>query len=290
MNYMKIGEKEVGPGHPSWICAEIGINHSGSLEIAKKLIDAASLAGADAVKFQKRSVDVVYTKEELEKPRESPFGSTNGDLKRGLEFGFKEYGEISAYCLEKKIDWFASPWDVASVDFLEQFDVIVYKVASACITDMVLLKRIAQTKKPVILSTGMSTIDQVKQAASFFPDVRHSALLVTTSTYPAKLEELNLSRIRTLNRLFPYHIVGYSNHHPGLWVNLCAVAMGAHILEFHLTLDRASFGSDQSASIEPNGAIKLISEIRDFEKATGDGKIGMLESERMIMEKLRRFQ
>lgn len=291
---MRIGYKEVGPGNPTYIIAEIGINHSGSVEIAKQLIDVAVIAGASAVKFQKRAVEAVYTKEELAKPRESPFGCTNGDLKRGLEFNLADYAEIDDYCHEKKIDWFASPWDVASVDFLQNFDIPVYKVASACITDHDLLERIAETKKPVILSTGMSTELQIDKAICSlsrdrdlsYPSV---ALMVCTSTYPAKLEELNLSRITEFQRKWIWP-VGYSGHESGLWTTLAAVAMGATIIERHITLDRSSWGSDQSASVEPYGFIKLCREIRDFEKARGDGKIRILPSEVPIMEKLRRYR
>lgn len=287
---MRIGYKEVGPGSPTYIVGEIGINHSGSVEIAKQLIDVAVVAGADAVKFQKRTVEIVYTKEELAKPRESPFGSTNGDLKRGLEFNLAQYAEIDDYCHEKKIDWFASPWDVASVDFLENFDIPVYKVASACITDHDLLERIAQTGKPAILSTGMSTERQIENAIhSLSGRNQDIALMVCTATYPAKIEELNLSRIGEFQRKWT-RPVGYSGHEAGLWTTLAAVAMGATLVERHITLDRASWGSDQAASIEPSGFIKLVREIRDFEKARGDGKIGILPSEEPILAKLRRYK
>ena len=286
---MRIGDKEIGEGNPTFICAEIGINANGSVDLAKQLIDVASIAGADMIKFQKRNVDVVYTKEELDKPRESPFGATNGDLKRGLEFGIAEYAEIDNYCHQKGIMWTASPWDISSVSFLEHFDVPAYKVASACLTDEALLWSINDTGKPVILSTGMSTMEQVRTAVGAFPEDR-VAILACTSTYPAKVHELNLARIETLDKEFYPCPIGYSNHSPGLWMSLAAVAMGAALLEVHITLDRASWGSDQAASIEPSGFIKLVREIRDLEKARGSGELGILKSEEPILQKLRRYK
>lgn len=286
---MRLGNIEVGDGCPTFVIAELGINHNGSVDLAKQLIDVAILAGAQAVKFQKRTVEVVYSAAELAKPRASPFGETNGDLKRGLEFGVEQYAEIDRYCREKKILWFASPWDVGSVDFLEAFDPPCYKVASASVTDLELLRRIAKTDKPVIVSTGMSTMDQVHQAV-FHIAANPYALLACTSTYPCKLEDLNLLRIHTLRREFTDAAIGYSDHSPGLWSSLSAVAMGAAIIERHLTLDRSMFGSDQSASVEPAGFMKLVREIRDFEKAKGHGRIEILNSEMPILEKLRRFK
>ena len=288
---MIISQKEVGRENPTYVIAEIGINHNGSIDTAKRLIDAAVDCGVDAVKFQKRTIEVVYTESELAKPRESPFGTTNGDLKRGLEFGINEYSEIDDYCHEK-IMWFASPWDCSSVDFLENFDIPSYKVASACITDLNLLQRIKQTEKPVIVSTGMSTEEQIGTALEVLRpegDLEDIALLSCTSTYPAKLEELNLNKINALRETFGT-VVGYSGHEVGLWTTLCAVAMGAAIVERHITLDRSMWGSDQSASIEPGGFKKLVTEIRDFEKAKGDGLVRILASELPMIEKLRRFK
>ena len=273
-----------------FVVAEIGINHNGSVEIARQLIEAAKWAGADAVKFQKRTVDVVYTAEELTHPRESPFGITNGDLKRGLEFGTDEYEQIDDWCFFNNIHWFASPWDVGSVGFLQKFDVPWYKVASACITDLSLLHAINGTQKPVIISTGMSTIEQIGKAVWCFPDRRDVSLLVCTSTYPAKVEELNLSRIHTLMELFPQFKIGYSGHEVGIWTTLCAVAMGAEIVERHITLDRSMWGSDQAASLEPKAFKKLVEEIRTFEQAFGDGALRILESELPLVTKLRRFK
>jgi N-acetylneuraminate synthase len=284
---MNIAGRVIGPGYQTFIVAEIGINHNGSVEDAKKLIDVVYIAGADAIKLQKRTVEAVYSEEELARPRESPFGKTNGDLKRGLEFDGSQYAEINDYCKGKGIIWFASPWDARSVDFLEQFDIPVFKVASACLTDFELLEKIATTEKPVIMSTGMSSQEEIAAADCIFQG-QDLALLVCTSTYPCALENLNLNRIETMIHHSPWRVIGYSGHEVGLYTTLCAVAMGACIVERHITLDRASWGSDQAASIEPGGFIKLCSEIRDFEAARGIGTIGMIESEKAVKEKLRR--
>jgi N-acetylneuraminate synthase len=266
--------------------AEIGINHNGDLSIAKKLIDVAVAAGCNAVKFQKRTVDVVYTKAELDRPRDSPFGTTNGELKRGLEFGAIQYGEIDAYCKGKGIVWFASPWDEASVDFLERFDVPCHKIASASLTDDNLLRHIRKTRKPIILSTGMSTMDQIDHAVDVLG--RNDLLLLhATSTYPATYEELNLKVIPVLAKRFGLP-VGYSGHETGIASTVAAVALGAVMIERHLTLDRAMWGSDQAASLEPNGMTRLMRDIRLVETAFGDGQKRLLERERPIMEKLRR--
>jgi N-acetylneuraminate synthase len=282
-----------GEDKPCYIVAEIGLNHNGSLDTAKKLIDAAVDAGANAVKFQKRTVDVVYTAEELARPRESPFGETNGDLKRGLEFGFEDYQAIDGYCYARNQDgitWFASPWDVESVKFLEQFDVPFYKVASACVTDYELLKAIDETGKPVIVSTGMSSNIEIEKACECALAHVNLAILVCTATYPSALKDLRLERIREMKYRYPECPIGWSHHAVSPWPALCAAVLGAKIIECHLTLDRSSWGSDQSASLEPAAFKKLITEIRDWEIARGDGTIGMIESERPIMEKLRRFR
>jgi len=284
---MNIKGRVIGPGYQTFIIAEIGLNHNGSVEKAKKLIDVAVIAGADAVKFQKRTVETVYSEEELARPRESPFGKTNGDLKRGLEFDHSAFEEINDYCKGKGIIWFASPWDVSSVDFLEQFDVPIFKVASACLTDFELLFKIQQSKKPVIMSTGMSTYEEMKTADQVFQG-NDVALLVCTSTYPCVLEDLNLERIRTMQMAFSHRVIGYSGHEVGLNTTRDAIIMGACIIERHITLDRASWGSDQAASIEPQGFIKLCKEIREIPIARGEGKIGMIESEKAVKEKLRR--
>lgn len=288
---MKIANYDIGEGHPCWITAEIGINHSGSLEIAKKLIDAAVFAGADAVKFQKRTVDVVYSAEELAKPRESPWGETNGDQKRGLEFGQEQYEQIDAYCREKKIIWYASPWDMDSVSFLEDFNIPVYKIASACVTDLELVRRIGMTGKPVIMSTGMSTIEEIGRAVSLLETFTDEiALMACVSTYPAKIEELDLKRIWRLKALWPHLEIGYSGHEVGLATSIAAVALGAKLLERHITLDRSMYGSDQAASVEPIGFFRLVRDIRDNEKAMGNGELGVSEREKPILEKLRRVK
>jgi N-acetylneuraminate synthase len=276
----------IGSSQPCYVVAEIGINHNGDLSLAKKLIDVAKAAGCNAVKFQKRTIDVVYTKAELDRPRDSPFGTTNGELKRGLEFGAIEYGEIDAYCMSKGIVWFASPWDEASVDFLEQFNVPCHKIASASLTDDNLLRHIRKTRKPIIISTGMSTMEQIDHAVEVLG--RNDLLLLhATSTYPAAYDELNLKVIPVLAKRFGLP-VGYSGHETGIASSVAAVALGAVMIERHLTLDRAMWGSDQAASLEPNGMTRLMRDIRLVETAFGDGQKRLLERERPIMEKLRR--
>ena len=285
-NKVKIGNRWVGDGEPCFVVAEIGINHNGDVELAKRLIDAAVLAGCDAVKFQKRTIEVVYTPEELARLRESPFGSTNGDLKRGLEFGQEEYEIIDKYCKERNILWFASCWDEGSVDFIDQFDPPCYKIASACLTDDNLLRYTRSKGKPIILSTGMSTMDQIRHAVGIL-GLDDLVVLHCTSTYPSKPEELNLSMIRTLQKEFDCPI-GYSGHEVGLATTLAAVVLGAKVVERHITLDRAMWGSDQAASVEPHGFARLVRDIRVFERALSDGVKRVYESEVPIMKKLRR--
>jgi N-acetylneuraminate synthase len=286
MNTVKIGNRLVGDGQPCFVIAEIGINHNGSMELAKKLIGVAVSAGCNAVKFQKRTVEVVYSVEELAKPRESPFGDTNGDLKRGLEFGQKEYEEIDAFCKSVKMIWFASPWDEASVDFLEAFHVPAYKIASASLTDDHLLRYIRKTGKPVILSSGMSTYEEIDHAIEVLGK-QDLVLMHTTSTYPSSYKELNLSVIPTLAKRYGVP-VGYSGHETGIPTSVCAVAIGACSVERHITLDRAMWGSDQAASLEPNGISRLVRDIRLWEEAKGDGVKRVFESEAPIIKKLRR--
>jgi len=284
---VRIGNREVGEGQPCFVIAEIGINHNGDLELAKRLIDAAKDSGADAVKFQKRTVEVVYTPDELARPRESPFGTTNGDLKRGLEFGYEQYAEIDRHCKNREILWFASCWDEGSVDFMEQFNPPCYKVASACLTDDQLLRHHHKMKRPVILSTGMSTMDQIRHAARVL-DTDELVLLHCTSTYPSAPEELNLRMIRTLIAEFPNHPIGYSGHEVGLQTTVAAAALGACVVERHITLDRAMWGSDQAASVEPQGFERMVRDIRAVESAMGDGVKRVYDGERPIMAKLRR--
>ncbi len=285
---VKVGNKQVGDGEPTFIVAEIGINHNGDINIAKKLIDMAVFAGCDAVKFQKRTIGLVYTPEELAKPRENPFGPTNGDLKRGLEFGEKEYQEIDSYCKQKDIIWFASPWDVKSVDFLEKFDVPCYKIASASLTDDELLKLIKSKGKPIILSTGMSTVEQIKHAVEVLGE-ENLILLHCTSTYPSKPEELNLNVIPWLKKTFSCP-VGYSGHETGVTESIVAAVRGASVVERHITLDRAMWGSDHAASLEPNGLNRTVRDIKSLPKCLGDGIKKIYKSEKPILEKLRKVK
>jgi N-acetylneuraminate synthase len=286
MDVVKIGDKSVGPGQPCYVIAEIGINHNGDLEICRKLIDAAVAAGCDAVKFQKRTVDVVYTPEELAKPRENPFGPTNGDLKRGLEFDEPAYRAIDAYCKAKGIAWFASCWDEASVDFIDRFNPPAYKIASASLTDDALLACTRAKGKPIILSTGMSTLEQVDQAVKVLGS-KDLILLHTCSAYPSTYEELNLNVIGTLRGRYKLP-VGYSGHETGIPSSAATIALGACVIERHVTLDRSMWGSDQAASLEPNGIHRLVRDIRLIETALGDGVKRVEEREVAVRDKLRR--
>ena len=286
MHPVKIAKSLVGPGEPTFLVAEIGINHNGDLAQAKKLISIAANAGCNAVKFQKRTIDVVYTPEELALPRESPFGQTNGDLKRGLEFGQDEYTEIDNFCRSLGISWLASCWDLESVDFIEQFDPPCYKIASACLTDDRLLHHHRKQGRPVLLSTGMSTTEQIDHAVEVLGKEK-LVLMHCTSSYPCKPEELNLKLIPWLIERYDVP-VGYSGHETGLYTTLAAVVLGACIAERHITLDRAMWGSDQAASIEPHGLARLVKDIRAVEMAMGDGVKQVYESEIPVQRKLRR--
>ena len=283
---VRIGSKTVGTGRPCYVVAEIGINHNGDIDLAKKLINVAIGADCDAVKFQKRTIDVVYTPEELAKPRESPFGNTNGDLKRGLEFEREEYEEIDRYCREVKIDWFASCWDEASVDFIAKFQVPCFKIASASITDDNLMRHTRAVGKPIILLTGMSTIEQIDRAVDILGK-KDLVILHACSTYPAYYEELNLKVIDVLRDRYGVP-VGYSGHETGLPSSVAAATLGACIVERHITLDRSMWGSDHAASLEPNGITRLVRDIRLIEKSMGDGVKRVLEREQPIIKKLRR--
>jgi N-acetylneuraminate synthase len=283
---VKIGHKFVGKGQPAYVIAEIGINHNGDLDLAKRLISVAHAAGCDAVKFQKRSIEIVYTAEELAKPRESPFGATNGHLKRALEFRLEQYHEIASYCRAINMPWFASCWDEASVDFIAQFDVPCYKIASASLTDDALLRHTRAVGKPVILSTGMSSEAEIDHAVEVL-GTNDLVILHAVSTYPARYDELNLRCIRTLAERYGVP-VGYSGHETGIPSSVAAVALGASCVERHITIDRALWGSDQAASLEPNGITRLIRDIRLVEQAMGDGVVRVLDREIPIIEKLRR--
>ena len=283
---VNLGSRAVGENQPCFVVAEIGINHNGDLDTARKLISAATLAGCEAVKFQKRTVEVVYTPEELAQPRPNSFGPTNGDLKRGLEFGVEQYRAIDDYCKLHKILWFASCWDEGSVDFIEQFDPPCYKIASASLTDDDLLRHHRRYGRPIILSTGMSTLEQIDHAVEIL-GTDDLILMHATSTYPSQLEELNLKGIFTLRERYDVP-VGYSGHEVGLSTSVAAAVLGACMIERHITLDRAMWGSDQAASVEPQGFAKLTRDVRAIEKAMGDGVKRLYESEVPVMNKLRR--
>lgn len=283
---IQIGNKMVGEGQPCFFIAEIGINHNGSVETAKQLIDVAIEAGCDAVKFQKRTVDVVYTQEELERPRPNPFGKTNGDLKRGLEFGFNEFKQINEYCKQKNILWLASCWDEESVDFIEQFNPPAYKIASACLTDKELLKHTKAKGKPIILATGMSTTEEIDSAMEILGS-ENTILMQCTATYPSDNDELNLLVIPQFKERYET-IVGYSGHERGIAPSFLAAALGASVVERHITLDRTMWGSDHAASLEPTGLKKLLRDIRLLPFMLGDGNKIVYEGEKPIIEKLRR--
>jgi N-acetylneuraminate synthase len=283
-----IGGKSVGQGQPCYVVAEIGINHNGSVDLARRLIGVAAAAGCNAVKFQKRTVEVVYTAEELAKPRESPFGDTNGALKRGLEFGRAQYEEIDAYCKSLNICWFASCWDERSVDFIARFDVPCFKIASACLTDDDLLRYTRAAGKPLILSTGMSTLEEIDHAVEVLGS-RDLVLLHACSAYPAYYDELNLRMIPALRERYGVP-VGYSGHETGIPSSVAAVVLGACCVERHITIDRALWGSDHAASLEPNGITRLVRDIRLVEQALGDGVKRIVEREYPVMQKLRRVR
>ena len=270
-----------------FIIAEIGINHNGDLGIAKDLIDVAVEADADAVKFQKRTIDLVYTKEMLDGPRESPWGNTQRDQKEGLEFGQEEYLEIDKYCKEKGIDWFASAWDLESQKFLRQFDLKYNKIASAMIIYEDLLKEVASEGRSTFISTGMSTEDDINKAVEVFRSANCPfTLMHCVSTYPMNDEDANLNSIKVLRDIYNCD-VGYSGHEVGLAVSYAAAALGITALERHITLDRAMYGSDQASSVQPAGFRSLIGAIRKIEKSMGNGSIGYNEKEIPIAEKLR---
>jgi N-acetylneuraminate synthase len=286
MTVVRVGNRDVGDGQPCYVIAEIGINHNGDVTQAKRLISVASAAECNAVKFQKRTIDVVYKPEELAKPRESPFGETNGDLKRGLEFAFEQYCEVDRFAKECGMPWFASCWDEASVDFIDQFDPPCYKVASASLTDDNLLRHTRRKGKPIILSTGMSTLEQIDHAVDLLGK-DDLILLHTCSTYPSQYTELNLRVIPLLRERYGVP-VGYSGHETGLPSSVAAAAIGACVVERHITTDRSLWGSDHAASLEPNGINRLVRDIRLVETSMGDGVKRVVPSEIPIMQKLRR--
>jgi N-acetylneuraminate synthase len=285
---LQIGNKMVGESQPVYIIAEIGINHNGSLDFAKMMIDGAVRAGCDAVKFQKRTPELCVPKDQWHIERATPWGRmTYIDYRHYVEFTESEYAEIDRYCHEKEIHWFASCWDEPSVDFIAQFDVPIFKAASASLTDVDLLKRKKATGKPLIISTGMSTWDEIQTSVR---EIGDDNLLIAhaTSSYPCALEELNLNMIPTLKQEYSECPIGYSGHETGLAPTLAAVALGASFVERHITLDRAMWGTDQAASVEVGGFIRLVENIRDIERSLGDGVKKLYESELPSRKKLRR--
>jgi N-acetylneuraminate synthase len=282
-----IGDKLVGRDHPTYVIAEIGLNHNGDVGIAKRLIDIAVEAGCDAVKFQKRTPEICVPIEQRSVERETPWGRmTYMDYRYRVEFEEEQYSEIDNHCAKSGVHWFASPWDVPSVHFLERFDVVTYKVASASLTDHELLRAIRDTGKPIILSTGMSTIEEIDRAVEVVGTDR-LIMLHATSTYPMPASEANLRTITTLSKRYCVP-VGYSGHERGLQISLAAVALGAVAVERHITLDRTMWGSDQAASLEPEGLRHLVRDIRILQDALGDGVKRVFEGELAPRARLRR--
>ena len=285
---IKIGNRMVGDGHPAYIIAEVGINHNGDLGIAKQMIDAAVHAGVNAVKFQKRTPDVATPPDQQTQMRETPWGYiTYLEYRYRVEFNEEQYREIDRYCREKGIAWLVSVWDQPSIDFMEQFDTPAYKIPSACLTDFGLIRKARATGKPLILSSGMSTMEQIHQGLRIAGE-KDLVLMHCTSTYPCEPEELNLKMIETLRREFPNVPIGYSGHEVGLVPTAVAVALGACMVERHLTLDRAMWGSDQAASVEPWGFETLVKYIRVTERSVGDGVKKVYDSEQPSLKRLRR--
>ncbi|HEY48155.1 MAG: N-acetylneuraminate synthase [Anaerolineae bacterium SM23_ 63] len=286
---IRIGDRSIGDGHPVFIVAEIGINHNGDIKIAKALIDAAIRAKVDAVKFQKRTPELCVPEEQRHQMRETPWGYISYMAYRErMEFGEAEYREIDEYCREQGMKWFASVWDEPSADFMDSFDPVCYKIPSASLTDHGLLRHVKTKGKPVILSTGMSTMDEIHDAVEVL-GTEDLLIAHATSTYPCDPDELNLHMIETLLEAFPCPI-GYSGHEVGLVPSVIAVALGACMVERHITLDRAMWGSDQAASVEPGGFDRLVKYIRVTEDSLGDGVKRVYESEQVSLSRLRRFR
>jgi N-acetylneuraminate synthase len=270
-----------------FIIAEVGINHNGSLDIAKQLINVAKDAGADAVKFQKRTIDMVYSKELLDSPRESPWGTTQRQQKEGLEFGLEDYSEIDRYCRDKGIEWFASAWDLESQKFLRQFNLKHNKIASAMLVYEPLLRMVAEEKKYTFIATGMSKPADIDRAVHIFGEADCPfELMHCVSTYPMTDEDANLNRINTLREVYGCN-VGYSGHEVGLAISYAAAALGVTSLERHITLNRSMYGSDQAASVEPMGFRMLVGAVRKIKRAMGDGSLEMQDGEIPIAKKLR---
>jgi N-acetylneuraminate synthase len=285
---VRLGDKWVGGGMPVYVVAEIGINHNGSLDVAKRLIDGAVLAGVDAVKFQKRTPEICVPRDQWDAMRDTPWGHISYiEYRRRMEFGEKEFAAIDAHCRERGIQWFASCWDEPSVDFMEAFEPPCYKVASASLTDIALLKKMRATGRPLMISTGMSTSEEIDAGVNA---VGRENLLIAhaTSSYPCPPQHLNLRMIETLRHQYPECPIGYSGHEVGLAPTWAAVTLGATFVERHITLDRAMWGSDQAASVEIGGLERLVSNIRDIERAMGDGVKRIYEGELSARKKLRR--
>lgn len=282
--------KKIGGNNPCFIIAEIGLNHNGDINIAKELILKAKEAGCDAVKFQKRTPEVCTPRDQWDIERDTPWGRMKYiDYRYKVEFGDTEYKIIDDYCRELGVVWFASCWDEESVDFLEKFNPMLYKAASASLTDISLLKKKMNTGKPLIISTGMSTIEELKTAVEAI-GTNNLAIAHATSTYPCKPEELNLRMIQTLQNMYPSCPIGYSGHETGLSTTMATIPLGASFVERHFTLDRSMWGSDQAASVEPGGMARLVRDIRDIETALGDGVKVVYESEMGPRAKLRRVK
>jgi N-acetylneuraminate synthase len=287
---IKYSKGIIGDGHPVFIIAEIGINHNGSLDIAKKLIEGAKDAGCDAVKFQKRTPEICVPKDQWNIERDTPWGRmTYIDYRYKVEFTKDDYAVIDNFCKEKNIIWYVSCWDEEAVDFIEQFDVPLYKTASACLTDIGLLLKYKTLNKPIIVSTGMSTMEEIEDAEKIF-NSKNILIAHSTSSYPCPNEELNLKMITTLREKYPSIPIGYSGHETGLAPTWASVALGASFVERHITLDRAMWGSDQAASVELNGLNRLVRNIRDIEIALGDGIKRVYDSELGFRKKLRKIK
>jgi len=277
----------IGDGHPVYIIAEIGINHHGEMDIAKQLIDEAVRAGCDAVKFQKRTPELCVPRDQWDKERDTPWGRmTYIEYKKRIEFGEAEYAAIDEYCKGKGIDWFASCWDQPSVDFIEKFNPVLYKMASASLTDIELLRKVQSTGKPIMISTGMSTAEEIEETIKAL-GTNNLLIAHSTSAYPCKPEELNLRMIQTLRIAYPECPVGYSGHETGLATTETTIALGSNFVERHFTLDRAMWGTDHAASVEPEGFRRLVRNIREIETALGDGVKRLYESELEPRKRLR---
>jgi N-acetylneuraminate synthase len=286
---VSIGSRAVGDGEPVYVIAEIGLNHNGDVDLAIRLIDVAADSGAQAVKFQKRTPAISTPEHMKHVPRDTPWGTmTYLDYRYRVEFSREQYVEIGDYATFRGLDWFASPWDEPSVDFLEDLNVVAHKVASASVTDLSMLRKLADTGKPIILSTGMSTLSQIDRAVAVF-DPAQLIILHATSTYPLPAEEANIRMITTLKQRFPGIPIGYSGHERGLQISVAAVALGAVAVERHITLDRTMWGSDHAASLEPQGLDHLVRDIRIVEEALGDGVKRIYPGELAPLAKLRRI-